>query len=991
VSAIAVELTRITKDCGAVTKRLHLTPDGLIVNDSSRCAIGAGRMTRTILPDWRAFAEMIEKTPRNTAYVLGALRPDLPDSVLLVRKRDPQSAQPGFATRTAGEILYKAVPSFVLCDFDAKGMPEDIRSRHGEFDDFLGALETVCPRVATAGSVSRRSTSANLVNAATGETYPSNGEHLYLLVQDGTDAHRFLYALHNRCWLAGLGWYIVGEAGQLLERSIIDRMVCAPERLVFEASPDLDPPLRQEKREATRHDGAPLDTRAACADLNAGEQAELATRKAEAARLLGKEIEVARETFVAGKVKEAVARGMTPAAARLMAEQWGKSILLPGVVLEFDELGAIPVADILADPGRFDGETLADPIEGIGYGRNCAIVQVRAGIPSIFSFAHGGAIYKLRHDFESVKAAILAASGGEAAHVYSRMVFAADLDPVEKKLLAKLAAKRSGAGVRDVEAAARLAKPKAEINGPAAPLKPVIRIAPGEIPRIVDEIEEAVLAAERGLYKRGGQIVRIGEIELLGVDEKKTTALAIIAQNEHALLEDVSASAQFMKFIKRENEWLPIDPPASAVLAWQARASRLRLPLLSAVISTPLILPTGRIIEKPGYDEGTGFFFNPLGAAFPPIPNKPTREDARVALNLLVGLIKEFPFIDEASKAVALSGILTSVARRAIDFAFMHAITAPAFGSGKSYLVDLFCMIATGRPAPAVDQNRSQEEFEKGLNAHLLKGVSHMAIDNVSRPLGGSRLAQILTQTLVDVRPFGTLDNITVQPTTFITATGTNITVVKDLRRRTLLCSMDAKIERPELRRFSEDPLKAVGADRGKYVAAALTIIRAFMLTGGKQAEPINNYARYCAMIRDPLIWLGCADPCVTLETIREQDPTLGIRKQIARQWRDVLGNEPKTARQVIDEASRRNDYDNELTHPDFFEALSEVAKDGKTLNPNKLGYWLRGIKNDVFSLTIADPLNSSVTRPVAHWFAGRVKNEVSCWELNWEKAGLAV
>jgi putative DNA primase/helicase len=83
-----------------------------------------------------------------------------------------------------------------------------------------------------------------------------------------------------------------------------------------------------------------------------------------------------------------------------------------------------------------------------------------------------------------------------------------------------------------------------------------------------------------------------------------------------------------------------------------------------------------------------------------------------VALNLLVGLIKEFPFVDDASKAVALSGILTSVARRALDFAFMHAVTAPAFGSGKSYLVDLFCMIATGRPAPAVDQSRNQEEFE---------------------------------------------------------------------------------------------------------------------------------------------------------------------------------------------------------------------------------------------------------------------------------------
>jgi hypothetical protein len=55
-------------------------------------------------------------------------------------------------------------------------------------------------------------------------------------------------------------------------------------------------------------------------------------------------------------------------------------------------------------------------------------------------------------------------------------------------------------------------------------------------------------------------------------------------------------------------------------------------------------------------------------------------------------------------------------------------------------------MIATGRPAPAVDQSRNQEEFEKGLNAHLLKGVSHMAIDNHQRlRLSGIFLRQLLT------------------------------------------------------------------------------------------------------------------------------------------------------------------------------------------------------------------------------------------------------
>jgi hypothetical protein len=38
----SIELTRITKDAGAVTKRIHLMPDGSIGNDSSQCAIGNG-------------------------------------------------------------------------------------------------------------------------------------------------------------------------------------------------------------------------------------------------------------------------------------------------------------------------------------------------------------------------------------------------------------------------------------------------------------------------------------------------------------------------------------------------------------------------------------------------------------------------------------------------------------------------------------------------------------------------------------------------------------------------------------------------------------------------------------------------------------------------------------------------------------------------------------------------------------------------------------
>jgi hypothetical protein len=96
-----------------------------------------------------------------------------------------------------------------------------------------------------------------------------------------------------------LAWYIVGKSGSLLERSIIDRTVCAAERLVFESSPDLDPPLAQEKREATIHDGAPLDTKAACADLNGVEQVAQGRGGAE----LGNEVDAAKKTSLKRRSK----------------------------------------------------------------------------------------------------------------------------------------------------------------------------------------------------------------------------------------------------------------------------------------------------------------------------------------------------------------------------------------------------------------------------------------------------------------------------------------------------------------------------------------------------------------------------------------------------------------------------------------------------------------------------------------------------------------
>ena len=69
--------------------------------------------------------------------------------------------------------------------------------------------------------------------------------------------------------------------------------------------------------------------------------------------------------------------------------------------LGFDkDLEGCTVGDVLADPEKFVGATLADPLEGVGYGTNCAKVMRRPdGSVWINSFAHGRAVYDLQYVF----------------------------------------------------------------------------------------------------------------------------------------------------------------------------------------------------------------------------------------------------------------------------------------------------------------------------------------------------------------------------------------------------------------------------------------------------------------------------------------------------------------------------------------------------------------------------------------------------------------
>ena len=68
-----------------------------------------------------------------------------------------------------------------------------------------------------------------------------------------------------------------------------------------------------------------------------------------------------------------------------------------------------------------------------------------------------------------------------------------------------------------------------------------------------------------------------------------------------------------------------------------------------------------------------------------------------------------------------------------MPFAPLHGFTAPVAGAGKSMLVDIASILATGHEAGVAALNGNLEEAHKHLSALLMRGDQIIALDNCER------------------------------------------------------------------------------------------------------------------------------------------------------------------------------------------------------------------------------------------------------------------
>lgn len=481
--------------------------------------------------------------------------------------------------------------------------------------------------------------------------------------------------------------------------------------------------------------------------------------------------------------------------------------------------------------------------------------------------------------------------------------------------------------------------------------RPLIRVGT-ELHENVDKAIDA-LVFDRGLYQKEGALVHVTRAPGEG---------PIVRQVSPAhMRERLTAAARWERQEKARKgddiggNWIRCIPPDNIVHACvhPGRAGD-RIRSLLGIIEAPALRPDGSVIEEPGYDDATGFLYEPT-EKFPKVPERLTRDVATRALDALREPFADFPFRGEADRMACIAGILVMLARPAILGATPAIIVdASTPGSGKTLIVDTIAIIATGRGAPRMVFSDDDDEVSKTLGSCALQGERIVAFDNIAYPFGGGPIDMVLTaDDAVKLRVLGKSASPDQRWRACIFGTANNVTYKGDAFRRVLAPRLEPTLENPEERTgFKHDDLRAwARQNRARLVCAGLALLRAFTLAGSPRegVKLWGSFEAWSSLIPAAIVWAGGADPmgCRPVADEDSRDEERAAVSTIIGALKMIAPPEGITARGFVDALYPQDRIRGEAApdgYDDAREAVEALTKTppGKKPDAARLGYVLR-------------------------------------------------
>jgi hypothetical protein len=430
---------------------------------------------------------------------------------------------------------------------------------------------------------------------------------------------------------------------------------------------------------------------------------------------------------------------------------------------------------------------------------------------------------------------------------------------------------------------------------------------------------------------------------------KRDPEASFLAEVEAAYLQVALGRTGRVHRINSKRESLPTDAPrklAEMMLASVRTSPEMTTwPRLKKISPTPVLLTNGDIVTEPGYHADAQIWIDPKGIDFVDLathrPKLTATECKKLIETHVYPFICEYEFLREkmgthwfetGAFAVALSAMMCIDDRHNLPAVPMHCISAPSQACGKTRLVQAISMLVTGTH-PTIVTYDGVDEFAKHLPVLLAKGDHAVCIDNIIMPLNNAKLAALLTQEFsFSNRILGRSEDVTLENVSVLFATGVNLQLSGDMPSRYLMIRIEPDTERPEQKWFPFDQVDRAKELFPQAVMAIKAVLRAHQLNGfpgRKRLKTASRFPVWDKRIRAAIVWAGFADPIITQEAIRADDPQRTSHVRLLWILHQRFKDQPFLSSDLATRLSQ-----------ELVDVVRQILghRDGEALNENKVG-----------------------------------------------------
>ena len=371
-------VTIVTSSKGPVNKKIYLRGSKICKDPNAQIYQG---FAKTVPAATSAdLSSVINNLKQNEAIALGQL-PQIGQSFPLTTKAELYA---GSIARTQDFFHHSNFVGWLLLDVDTKDLPADIIEKLAGRSVF-DVLLSVIPELLLTETLVRASSSAGILKPD-GSEQEATGLHIFVKIADQRQSKSMLQLMHDRCWEAGYGYFALAADGKLLDRSLVDTAVHGSERLVFEAKPNVIPPLNK------RHIPDEVLRGGVLNGIQEPNHEQVYYLKNEAREQIKPVSRKAKCQYVNDKVEKVMAAtGLSKTnASRIVKQRVEGRELAEDDILELGRNKYVKVSDFLDNASGPVG--MPCPVEGSEYGSSTAYfypVDDHRPYPRIISYAHG--------------------------------------------------------------------------------------------------------------------------------------------------------------------------------------------------------------------------------------------------------------------------------------------------------------------------------------------------------------------------------------------------------------------------------------------------------------------------------------------------------------------------------------------------------------------------------------------------------------------------